>query len=223
MVEVPRSAMLSVDVIPVSFVNLFNGISTHGLIAAFLTHGDPNTLKKYDLWKATWPDLADLEEGMPLLWPERLGGANLKDSEGVINTNRHPSSIVLPPSASGLWNTFRKKPLVEEYETKHQNLLSQQEKRLQDAWRDVITAFPDTNWTTFFYHWLIVNTRSFYYLMPGETPPEDKNDAMALVPFADYFNHSDDAVSYLSIYDENTMGYECGKQVQYLLTSGDQY
>ncbi|KKA17075.1 hypothetical protein T310_9252 [Rasamsonia emersonii CBS 393.64] len=190
MVAVPREAMLTIDCIPPSFVNKFlNGISVHGLIAAFLTHGDPELLKKYDLWRAVWPSRQDFEEGMPILWPERLRVSNSKFQSNSSNP------IALPPSASGLWNSIRKKPVEHEYETKHQNLLAQQEKRLQDAWRSVTAVFPDTDWETYSYYWLIVNTRSFYYLMPGEEPPEDSNDAMALVPFADYFNHTDDAVS----------------------------
>ncbi|KUL83926.1 hypothetical protein ZTR_06830 [Talaromyces verruculosus] len=186
--------MLSIDSMPPDFVNMFNGISTHGLLAAYLTHGDPKTLKKYDLWKATWPTLPDFEEGMPILWPKDIGGSGLKTPiSTTASTQRDLSPAILPPSISGSWNIIRKKPLTEEYKTKHQNLLSQQEARLRDAWRDVVAVFPDTDWETFSYHWLIVNTRSFYYLMPGEEPPEDKNDAMALVPFADYFNHTDDA------------------------------
>lgn len=195
MVEVPVAAMLSIDSIPSDFINMFNGISTHGLLAAFLTHADPGTLEKYDLWKATWPTLPDFEEGMPILWPKNLGGLELKTPVPTAATT-DLSSISLPPSISGLWNTFRKIQLTEEYETKHQNLLSQQEARLRDAWRDVVAVFPNTDWETFLYHWLIINTRSFYYLMPGEEPPEDSNDAMALVPFADYFNHTDGAVSF---------------------------
>lgn len=205
MVEVPLSAMLSIDSIPASFVNLFDGnISLHGLLAAFLTHGDPEILRKYDFWKATWPKLRDFEDGTPILWPKELGGRGLKNSPNKTANSEHSSrsspseTITLPPSASGVWNTFRKKPLVEEYQTKHQNLLVQQEKRLRDAWRDVTAVFPDTDWETFSYYWLIVNTRSFYYLMPGEEPPEDTNEAMAMVPFADYFNHIDSAVSLMS-------------------------
>jgi hypothetical protein len=36
-----------------------------------------------------------------------------------------------------------------------------------------------------------VNTRSFYWIGEGQETPEDPNDAMGLVPFADYFNHAD--------------------------------
>jgi hypothetical protein len=197
MVQVPLSTMLSIDSIPAAFVNLFNGnISLQGLLAAFFTHGDPQLLQKYDIWKATWPSMGDFEDGMPILWPKELGGSDLKNNspDETAITDDSSTSTTLPPSASGLWNTFRKKPLVEDYQTKHQNLLAQQEKRLRDAWRDVLAIFPDTNWETFSYYWLIINTRSFFYLMPGQERPEDTNEAMALVPFADYFNHIDDAV-----------------------------
>ena len=90
---------------------------------------------------------------------------------------------------------MHKEPVHVEYETKYQNLLARQEKRLQDAWTNVVSVLPDTDWDTFSYHWLILNTRSFFYVKDGEKPPEDWNDAIALVPFADYFNHVDDAVS----------------------------
>ncbi|OJJ83430.1 uncharacterized protein ASPGLDRAFT_74880 [Aspergillus glaucus CBS 516.65] len=66
-------------------------------------------------------------------------------------------------------------------------------KRIQIAWECVLQQFPDTNWEIFCYNWLIINTRSFYYVTPGQDEPEDWNDAVGLVPIADYFNHADDA------------------------------
>jgi hypothetical protein len=69
MVAVPLTAMFTVDCIPPSFVNKFtNGISMHGLIAAFLTHGDPGHLKRFELWRKVWPSRREFEEGMPALW-----------------------------------------------------------------------------------------------------------------------------------------------------------
>lgn len=195
--------MLSVDSIPPSFTNLFvdGGIPVQGLLAAFLIHGKPKILEKYSLWKATWPTRQDFEDSMPILWPENLRVSNSTSHNISIGTNAQAidsssTVIMLPPAASGLWNTFRKRPLVQEYATKHQNQLAQQEKRLEAAWKGVSAVFLDTDWDVFVYYWLIVNTRSFYYVKPGEEPPEDTNEAMALVPFADYFNHKDDAVSF---------------------------
>ncbi|CRG82956.1 SET domain-containing protein 4 [Talaromyces islandicus] len=217
MVSVPVSVMLSVDTIPRSFIDLFvdHEIPLQGLLAAFLTHGKPEALKKYSLWKATWPTRQDFEDTMPILWPEKLRVSNSSSSSPVDLTT---SSITLPPAASGLWNTFRKRPLVQGYKTKHQNQLAQQEKRLQAAWKGVIAVFPDTDWDTFVYYWLIVNTRCFYYVKPGEEPPEDVNEAMTLVPFADYFNHKDDAQCDVEFDGEKytfqaTKSYEKGEEI----------
>ncbi|RJE23211.1 SET domain protein [Aspergillus sclerotialis] len=179
--------MLTVNSIPPSFISKFpSGISVHGILAAFLTHGDPEDLQKYDLWKKVWPSRRDFEETMPILWPECL-----RVRESHCNTKESTQRSFLPPSISGCWNTFCKQRSQFPYESSHQNLLEDQEKRLQIAWNTVVAVFPNTDWETFSYHWLIVNTRSFYFLMPGQEPPEDRNDAMALLPFADYFNHSD--------------------------------
>lgn len=115
---------------------------------------------------------------MPIVWPESLRRLNTDQT-------------LLPPSISGTWSTFQKRKSAFPYDSSHQNLLSQQEGRLRDSWEKVVSVFPETDWETFLYHWLIVNTRSFHFLMPGDEAPEDRNDAMALLPFADYFNHSD--------------------------------
>jgi hypothetical protein len=177
--------MLTIERVPASFTSRFPaGTPIHAIVAAFLTNGNAEDLSPYELWRKTWPSRQDFEDSMPILWPSSLR----------VPGGQAPGATVLPPSISGAWNTITKRKLEHEYETPHQNLLPQQEKRLQQAWDSVVAAFPDTDWESFSYHWLIVNTRCFYYLMPGEEPPEDSNDAMAMLPFADYFNHSNVAV-----------------------------
>jgi hypothetical protein len=120
---------------------------------------------------------------MPILWAEHLRGSSSPGLAGI-----------LPPSISGRWKSVRKEKLEIEYKSSHQNLLAQQERRLHNAWDIVSAVFPEADWEMFSYHWLIVNTRSFFYVVPGQELPEDRNDAMAMLPFADYFNHSDEAV-----------------------------
>lgn len=184
-VTVPLKAMLTIERVPASFTSRFPaGTPVHAIVAAFLTNGNAEDLSPYELWRKTWPSRQDFEDSMPILWPSSLR----------VPGGQASGATVLPPSISGAWNTITKRKLEHEYETPHQNLLPQQEKRLQQAWDSVVAVFPDTDWESFSYHWLIVNTRCFYYLMPGEEPPEDSNDAMAMLPFADYFNHSDVAV-----------------------------
>ncbi|KAL2816897.1 hypothetical protein BJX63DRAFT_419774 [Aspergillus granulosus] len=175
-VRVPQKVMLTVEAIPSSFSGRFpRETPVHALLAAFLCNGEPEDLEPYQLWRRTWPSRKDFEDCMPILWPG--------------------DSYLLPPSISGRWKNTQKRRLEFDYESSHQNILGQQQRRLREAWDSVIAVFPETDWESFSYHWLIVNTRSFFYLMPGQEPPEDRNDAMALLPLADYFNHSDMAVN----------------------------
>lgn len=186
--------MLRVEDIPSIFIDkLPEDIAVHAILAAYLTHGAPDELSKYELWQKSWPSRKDFEDSMPILWPTALGGPQLPSSEEDASTDLKQPSL-LPTSISGLWNTLNPGPKTRKYSSDYQNILSQQAQRLRKAWTDVTSAFPETNWEKFSYHWLIVNTRSFYWIGEGQETPEDPNDAMGLVPFADYFNHADVAV-----------------------------
>lgn len=159
------------------------------IMAAFLTHGSEEELEKYQLWFKAWPTRQDFEDSLPLLWPRELGGLAWPDSDDTSDSVPVPN--VLPPCIAGRWNSIQKGLRTKKYETEHQDLEPQQEIRLRKAWTDVTSVLPETDWRSFSYHWLILNTRSFYWVGPDQEPPENRNDAMALLPFADYFNHSD--------------------------------
>ena len=194
MLTVPQTAMLSIDSIPSSFVDLFpEGASVHGILAAYLTHGDAKALKEIDAWRNVWPNWQELEDSTPILWPTHLRRSN----SAFEDEDNSSTPSLLPPSVSGLWNSFEKVPVDINYDTRYQNMLAQEEKRLRHAWEQVLSVFPKTEWKTFAYYWLIINSRSFYYISPGKGEPEDWNDAIAMVPYADYFNHEDNAVSLL--------------------------
>lgn len=196
--RVPTQLMLRVEDIPSTFIDkLPEDIAVHALLAAYLTHGAPDELSKYELWQKSWPSRKDFEDSMPILWPTALGGPQLPSGKDDASTDSEQPSL-LPTSIAGLWNTLNPGPKTRKYSSDYQNILSQQAQRLRKAWMDVIPAFPDTNWEKFSYHWLIVNTRSFYWIGEGQETPEDPNNAMGLVPFADYFNHADVAVRALS-------------------------
>jgi hypothetical protein len=70
-------------------------------------------------------------------------------------------------------------------------LLENQQRKFSKDWSIASTAFPQLDQKRYLYNWLIVNTRTFYWTIPGikKVPPPD--DCMALNPFADYFNHAD--------------------------------
>lgn len=168
--------MFTIDSIPPSFNDKFpDGTPLHARFAAFFTNGDADDLKKYTLWRNTWPTREDFQSSVPVLWKQQ----------------QQQQQQHLPPSISGTWNIFRRQPPKHAYESSHQNLLTQQESRLRNAWEKVVAVVPETDWDGFVYHWMIVNTRCFYYLMPGDEAPEDNNEAMAMLPVADYFNHAD--------------------------------
>ncbi|KAF7588594.1 hypothetical protein BBP40_005479 [Aspergillus hancockii] len=214
MLTVPQTAMLSIDSIPSSFVKLFPaGTSIHCILAAYLTHGDPQTLKQLDAWRSVWPSWQELEDSMPILWP-----AHLRRSNSSFEDEDESGPSLLPPSVSGLWNSFEKVPVGVDYDTRYQNMLAQEEKRLRHAWEHVIAVFPKTEWKSFAYYWLIINSRSFYYVAPGREAPEDWNDAIAMVPYADYFNHEDNSACEVQ-YDHvdytfrTTRGYGKGEEV----------
>ncbi|PWY90273.1 ribosomal N-lysine methyltransferase [Aspergillus sclerotioniger CBS 115572] len=194
MLTVPVNLMLTIDSIPSSFTSQFpSGTSIHGILAAFLTHADPALLKDVDPWRKVWPSFDEFEDSMPVLWPEHLRVSNSSYGASSSSPSSSSKKVLLPPSISGEWNSFSKEPVGADYDTRYQNLLSQQETRLQDAWAHVVTVYPDTQWKTFAYYWCIINSRSFYYVSPGKDEPEDWNDAIGMVPFADYFNHDDEA------------------------------
>lgn len=190
MVRVPTNVILTVDKVPTSFKKQFaEGTAVQAIIAAYLTHGSEEELSKFALWRKAWPTRQDFEDSLPMLWPTVLGGLTWPDTDTASSTT--PISNILPPCISGQWLALQTGTKIKKYETEHQNLIAGQQHRLGKAWADVTAALPETDWKSFSYHWLILNTRSFYWVSPNQDPPEDRNDAMALLPFADYFNHSD--------------------------------
>ncbi|PGH16520.1 hypothetical protein AJ79_01625 [Helicocarpus griseus UAMH5409] len=214
MLEVPVETMLTIDSIPTSFVEMFpKGTPVQGILAAFLTKGDPELLRRWESWREVWPSRQSFKDTMPILWPEWL-----RDLDSVVHGKIHTGQPTLPPSVSGLWNSIQKPPVDFKYEAKYQNILGQQEQRLQDAWKNIFVVFPEVDWDTFSYYWLILNSRCFYYYGPGKEPPKDWNDAIGLLPFGDYFNHADNADCEVTFNDHKyvfkaTRRYEKGEEV----------
>jgi hypothetical protein len=70
-------------------------------------------------------------------------------------------------------------------------LLENQRRKFEKDWMSVTQAFPSISQELYTYNWLIVNTRTFFYVAPGAKQPSSHDDCMALNPFADYFNHAE--------------------------------
>ncbi|KAF8853952.1 SET domain-containing protein [Acephala macrosclerotiorum] len=71
-------------------------------------------------------------------------------------------------------------------------LLSHQKEKLSVDWTFASTHYPTLTYPSYLYAWLLVNTRTFYFVSPapGVKTPKNHDDCMALNPFADYFNHA---------------------------------
>ncbi|KAI9375968.1 hypothetical protein BJX61DRAFT_492066 [Aspergillus egyptiacus] len=193
--------MLNIDCVPEAFIERFpEGASIHGILAAYLSKGDASSLERWKPWRDTWPDPQSFKDCMPIAW---IGA--LESATSSLEHKPGGKYHLLPPAASGSWNTSS----LPEGSTRddapggtYQDILPKQEERISAAWETVREVFPDTNWDTFCYHWFIVNTRSFYYVSPGEEEPEDWNDAVGLVPIADYFNHADDPACMATFHED---------------------
>lgn len=72
-------------------------------------------------------------------------------------------------------------------------LLNNQKTKITLDWSTVSASFPDLSYDLFLYNWLIVGTRTFYYISSRNKikKPINRDDCLALSPFADLFNHAD--------------------------------
>ncbi|PGH26715.1 hypothetical protein AJ80_01661 [Polytolypa hystricis UAMH7299] len=192
-VSVPRSSMLSIEKIPKEFQEKFpKDIAVLALFAAYLCCGG-EFKQTYPLWRAVWPTHEDFEEYLPILWLEQL-------------------RALLPPAASGKWSTLTKRqPGSPEYDSDPQNILPKQQEKLEKGFHAVKQVFPEVSFEEYSYYWLASNTRCFYYVPAGAKPPKDRNDAMALCPFADYFNHTDEGVSCKVLYDDYEYSFQADR------------
>ena len=171
LITVPTKALLTIDSLPKQFKRIHSTISVHGLLASFLANAETQYNTEYDAWRATWPSMDDFKTSMPILW---LQSYCLSD-------------FLLPLAT----RDFRSRS------SDSSHLLAHQQVRFQNDWAAVLKTFPDAQYATYLYHWLVVNTRCFYYDLPLFTRARSRHDEMALCPFIDYFNHADQGVSRL--------------------------
>ena len=127
---------------------------------------------------------------MPILWPVEV----TKDKHQDMADSYCYTFRALPPAIGGAWGTIQHSQIDWQGKT---GLLYKQEEKLKKDWKTVRGVFPDADIETYTHYWLIVNTRTFYFMPPGVKNAPPQADRMALCPFADYFNHADHGVSWL--------------------------
>ena len=145
----------------------------HGLLAADLALASPRDTARYAPWNAVCPAPADFST-VPLLWPPEL-------------------QALLPPPA--------------------RELLARQQDKFARDWADISTAYRDlldadedgegegvaegealSVEDRYRHAWLLVNTRTFYYVssrLRRKVRASDTDNCMCLQPVADLFNHDD--------------------------------
>ncbi|KAL9099888.1 MAG: hypothetical protein Q9163_004663 [Psora crenata] len=182
LVSVPREALFGIQSIPKKFQKRHGDITVHGLLASFLAFGGPEKVE-YDSWKSTWPSAQDFKESMPLLWPSVLKGPFTRGANDC-NSFAGYTFFPLPPAIGGGWTNNHSR-------SDDASLLRRQEAKLRRDWKIVSATFPNGALEDYVYHWLAVNTRCLYYVMPGAKVLPQVDDRIVLCPFIDYFNHQD--------------------------------
>ena len=236
-VSVPTKALFTTANIPESFVSLKarKKVPVHALLAAYLTFGasDGEVLETPgSAWVATWPKLSDFTSSMPMLWPDECLKLELAQSSNTKINGKHSPSMknssfaILPPPTSGAWSLA-----TTEHESQFAGstcIAVQQKWKLKSHLDSVAKLLPhnasslenslDPMYWQFTHNWCCVNTRCFYYVAPGQKKPEDPNEAMAMCPGMDMFNHTDhqgcitkyDRTGYNVVTDQ---AYEVGEEV----------
>lgn len=130
---------------------------------------------------------------MPIQWPQELTGI---PREALLqSTTRLTSTSGFLTRAVGGPQTLKAGATASSY-----GLLPKQVIKFQKDFASVRAAIPAANIDEYMYAWLIINTRTFYYVPDGQKAPSNPDDAMALCPFGDLFNHSDNGVCQYSCY-----------------------
>ena len=209
LMHVPTAALFTTSSIPDNFLTTKarKGVAVHALLAAYLTFAPlDGALLDYSPWMARWPRLSDFTTHMPLSWPEKCRNARFTS---VTHKTTKPSAsregvkssfAILPSPITGSW--LLPSAMDESTPGGSTSLVPQQLKKLHSQLDSVARLLPQhasslrdpqgpTYWR-FIHNWCCVNTRCFYYVAPGQKRPDDPNEAMALCPGMDMFNHTDD-------------------------------
>ncbi|KAK4181215.1 hypothetical protein QBC36DRAFT_122516 [Triangularia setosa] len=141
------------------------GTPIHALLAADLFLERPSVTKKYAPWHAVVPTREDVFSNLPLAWP---------------SLNYEKLHALLPFNARA-------------HLTKQKAKFEKDWQLIRDVLLPALEISPNKGRYSkqdFLYHWLLVNTRTFYH-ETSMTEKLSKDDKMILQPVADLLNHSD--------------------------------
>jgi hypothetical protein len=196
LIHVPTAALLTTRRIPLHFAPaaLRKNIPVHALLAAYLAFGNDELHGSLARWMKTWPTLADFTSSIPMTWPDEL-----YESRSDKKIGRHEtSSFPLPPTLTGAYlpagtvlsDITGSTILVLKQKEKLQAHIKAVEPVLEAAVYEELINPASVSYWRFVHSWLCVNSRCFSYTPPGVKAPSDPNEAMAMCPGMDLFNHS---------------------------------
>lgn len=205
-VHVPTAALCTTRSVPLSFVGreARKEIPVHALLAAYLAFGLSEARKEeYARWMATWPRVSDFTWTMPMFWPESvLSGSISATAPNGVETEKDRDEArfnALPPWLTS--PTPGLQPSSLQSQSKAAKLLQGQRVKLKSHLETISKVFPSLSQSLlsradplhwrFIHAWSSVNSRCFYYVRSGQQPPKDSNEAMAMCPGLDLFNHTD--------------------------------
>jgi hypothetical protein len=192
--NVPVGSLFTSDDIPQTFapMKLRSKVPTHALLAAFFAFGPEDALADLKPWTATWPTYGDFAQGLPLLWPDIDGSIFRKTSRVALL----PPPLTGSYMCSGVGKNLRNNgstTLVSSLKAKLVAHIKSLEHILDAQIYSKLNTPYSTAYYIYIHAWLCVNTRCFSYLPHGKKRPKDPNEAMALCPGMDLFNHSAEA------------------------------
>ncbi|KAK5046564.1 hypothetical protein LTR84_007325 [Exophiala bonariae] len=218
--DVPSSLLLTTASIPFNFApkELRSKLPVHVLLAVYLAFG-VSEQKKQELqpWMATWPKVQDFTESMCLFWPEKTrkpvtvrtgrgddhGHGDIsagQKNKTATTSDQHITFRPVPQTLTGSWLGAREDGQI--LESEKPKFLDLQLAKFQShialanqhfpthLTKSALSSKASQPLTTFTHAWANVNSRCFYHVAPGKRAPKDSNEAMAMVPAMDLFNHS---------------------------------
>lgn len=191
-VHVPTAALFATENVPVHFASkeARKKVPVHALLAAYFAFGPKDELALLNSWLKTWPLYGDFAGTVPLMWPART-----RNDADTQETKR----AQLPPPITGSYITNSNE--LKTSKNGSTTLVDSQARKLA-AHIQVLEAVlpPDIHaglqdpasekYYKYLHAWLCVNTRCFSYTPHGKKRPKDPNEAMALCPGMDLFNHA---------------------------------
>ncbi|PSR83846.1 hypothetical protein BD289DRAFT_506428 [Coniella lustricola] len=164
-----------------------NSFTVHGLLAADLTLNTPANTHTYAKWAAVVPTWADLQLVMPLVWPASLQALLPTTAAKLLAEQREKferdwaivsAAFPFPSRVSGRGSAS----------ASASNGDANENDPTATAGGSIA---PTCTKQEYLYAWLLVNTRTFYFVTPQTAKELPKADHMALQPVADLFNHTD--------------------------------